>query len=301
VKYVALRLKKSTKNRCGCSDGEEAVKICYIDESGCTGTLPSATSNIQPVLAIAGIVLDYSALHLATEKLLEIKGRFYPSSCNGTPRYLDSILQEIKGSDLRKQATCYSRSTKRHAIGVIDNILKLCEEANAKLVGRVWVKQIGGQFCGLSVYTYSMQSIYNDFQNLLAQEGDTGLVIVDSRVKHLNTPVAHAIFTQKFKSSGDNYDRILELPAFSHSENHAGLQLADKLCSALIFPLAVHSYCEGHIQSVHIRPGYADLKQRYGLRLRALQHRYQEANGRWRGGLVVADSLTRRPGRHLFE
>jgi Protein of unknown function (DUF3800) len=109
----------------------------------------------------------------------------------------------------------------------------------------------------------SMQSIYNDFQNLLASDNDTGMVIVDSRVKHLNTPVAHAIFTRKFKSSGDNYDRILELPAFSHSENHAGLQLADKLSSALIFPLAVHSYCEGQIQSVHVRPPYADLKQLY--------------------------------------
>ena len=263
--------------------------------------LPTATSPIQPVLAIGGIIIDYSRLHFATEKLLEIKSRFYPSPCNGTPRYLDGVLEEIKGSDLRKHATCSNKPTKRHAVGVIDNVVKLCEDLDAKIIGRVWIKGIGVPFSGVSVYTYSIQSMYKDFQNLLDTENDTGIVIVDSRVKQLNTPVAHAIFTQKFKSSGDSYDRILELPAFSHSENHAGLQLADNISSALIFPLAVHSYCAGHIQNVHIRPGYANLKQRYGNRLRALQHRYQEATGRWRGGLVVSDDLTQRPGKYLFE
>lgn len=28
------------------------MKFCYVDESDCTGTLPTATSEVQPLLAI---------------------------------------------------------------------------------------------------------------------------------------------------------------------------------------------------------------------------------------------------------
>jgi hypothetical protein len=32
------------------------------------------------------------------------------------------------------------------------------------------------------------------------------------------------------------------MPTFGHSENHAGLQLADLVCSALLFPMAMDAY-----------------------------------------------------------
>jgi len=45
--------------------------------------------------------------------------------------------------------------------------------------------------------------------------------------------------------SGDLYDRLIELPTFAHSDNHAGLQVADAMCSALLTPIAVNTYCAG--------------------------------------------------------
>jgi hypothetical protein len=39
----------------------------------------------------------------------------------------------------------------------------------------------------------------------------------------------------------------MEVPSFGHSDNHAGLQLADLICSAFLWPMAMHAYCEGHI------------------------------------------------------
>lgn len=85
------------------------MKICYIDEAGCCGSLPNATSDIQPSLAIAGLIVDYGRLHATTLRLLDLKQRFFPGQIsNGTTR-LGRILFEIKGSDLRKGAVAGGR------------------------------------------------------------------------------------------------------------------------------------------------------------------------------------------------
>jgi hypothetical protein len=162
------------------------------------------------------------------------------------------------------------------------------------------IKGIGQLFDGTAVYTSSIQAVCAYFQHYLARQDDLGIIIADSRVKRLNTQVAHSIFTQKFKSSGDLYDRIIELPTFAHSDNHAGLQISDFLCSAIITPLAVKAYCDGHLTGVHIRENYKHFPAQYALRIKTLQHRYQEQNGRWLGGIVVSDSIGKRGGGTLF-
>jgi hypothetical protein len=90
------------------------------------------------------------------------------------------------------------------------------------------------------------------------------------------------------------------MPTFGHSENHVGIQIADLLCSALLFPMAAQAYCTGHVCSIHVKPEYALLRTHFGPRLRGLQHRYQNASGRSVGGIVVGDYLTSRSGSHLF-
>jgi len=277
------------------------MKICYVDEAGCTGGLPSATSPIQPTLSIVGLIIDYNRLHRATESLLQLKQRFFPNITPGGRQYLGGILAEVKGADLRRDAASGSRNVRRHSFGFLNGIMNICEEAEARIVGRVWVKGIGSPIDGRSVYTSSIQAICAYFHDYLARTNDLGIVIADSRLKHLNSQVAHSIFTQKFKSSGDQLDRIVELPSFSHSDNHAGLQLADALCSAIICPMAINTYCAGHINSVHVRPRYAGIKAEYARAIRSMQHRYQEASGQWRGGIVVSDPIAQRPGSLLFQ
>lgn len=210
------------------------------------------------------------------------------------------MLGEIKGSDVRKDYCDGNRNVRRHRLTFMEDVFDLLEMCDTKITGRVWVKGIGAPLNGTSVYTFSLQSIYADFQDYLTRSQDVGFVIVDSRLKHLNTPVAHSIFTQKFKSGGDAYDRIIELPAFSHSDNHAGLQMADMVCSAFMTPIVVQTYCVGHVQSVHVRPRYADLKAAFSPRIRAMQHRYKEASGKDRGGFIVSDGIAGRPGGLMF-
>lgn len=279
--------------------------LCFVDESGCTGTLPSNTSPIQPLFVISGLVVEQARIHDLTLKFLYLKRQFFPNGMIGNgqrPRqFLDWILFEPKGGDLRKQASEPSRRASRHALRFFDQVLKLIEEAQCRVIGRVWVKGIGQPFDGPAVYTSSVQRLCTYFDNFLAQRNDHGMLIADSRTKDKNAKVSHSVFTQRFSSKGNPYAQLLELPVFGHSDNHAGLQLSDLICSGLLFPLAIHTFCTGHVTSVHVRPGYQRIKAEFSTRIKNLQHRFLTAEGKWSGGIVCSDAIAQQPGSKLFE
>lgn len=77
----------------------------------------------------------------------------------------------------------------------------------------------------------------------------TGLMILDSRTKVKNVGSVHGIITRKFKSGGDNLANLIESPVFGHSDSHIGLQLADIVASAGIFPMACAAYCDDLVPS----------------------------------------------------
>jgi hypothetical protein len=116
----------------------------------------------------------------------------------------------------------------------------------------------------------------------------------------LNVTVSHSIFTQKFRANPIVYQRVLAVPTFGHSENHAGIQICDIVCSALLYPIACFAYCTGFVANVHVQPTATILRRRYGMALKELQHRYQDLSGRWTGGLVAADMLQRRNSAAMF-
>jgi hypothetical protein len=127
-----------------------------------------------------------------------------------------------------------------------------------------------------------------------------GLVVADSRTPALNTSVAHSVFTQKFKLAGDEYEHILEMPTFGHSDNHAGIQIADLLASALLFPMATNAFCLGHVGGVHVHNDFELLRHRFGPRLSRLQYRYLDGARRYRGGITVDDRISHSSGGRLF-
>lgn len=274
--------------------------FCYVDEAGCTGALPSARSPIQPVFALVGLTIKHSRISDLTREFLKLKQRFFPGLMANAPHYLDRVLLEVKGSELRADLRSTSRRRQRAAIGFLDHLLRLVEISDAKLFGRVLIKRIGEQINSRSIYTASTQAICQYFQAFLGTQADEGFIIADSRTKAQNARVSHSIFTKKFKVAGDEYDRILEMPTFGHSENHAVLQIVDAVCSALVFPMAAHAYCLGRITSVHVSDNYGRLRTRFGERLMRLQFRYQNEDGWWRGGLTMNDALGHRSGSLLF-
>lgn len=275
------------------------MRVCYVDEAGCTGRLPSSTSPVQPAFVLVGVALPWVSVRPLTNDFLQLKRTFFPRAMAAHPKFLDGVRVEVKGSELRKDIA-RETAARRHAIGFLDKALRLLGTYEARIFGRVWVKGLGDPFDGTAVYTYSMQDICATFQHMLCTERTHGFVIADSRDKSKNSSVSHSIFTQKFRSAGDPLDRIVEMPTFGHSDNHVGLQLSDLVCSALLYPMTMHAYCSGHVTNVHVRPGYHIIGPRYGAALKALQYRYQGSDGRWRGGMTVSDAIGQRPGSLLF-
>ncbi|MEO5373563.1 MAG: DUF3800 domain-containing protein [Alphaproteobacteria bacterium] len=279
------------------------MKILYIDESGDLGPLPAIPRHQdQPVFVMGGLIVDSMALGDLTRGLLTVKNDFFPSLRVNSPgqNWLDLITAEIKGAGIREKALRGAPVQQRHAFGFMDKVLALLERYDAKIIARVWVKGLGCPFKGRSIYTSSVQDLYKYFDDYLARNDDVGVCIADSRKKHMNANVAHSIFTRKYSHTNPLYTNICELPSFSHSENHAGIQLCDFLCSAFLYPMATYTYCSDHVNNVHVQSSAQNIKSRYGQRLRALQHRYQDPPGQWTGGIVVSDRIGRRPGSLMF-
>ena len=280
--------------------------VCYLDESGDTGTLPSSTSPVQPVLCILALSLDLDRLRDFTFDFINLKTKFFPGRFPVHSNWLRRILVEIKGSEIRSSFQRRKRRFKQvhHHIGFFNDLLDLVERYDCKIFGRVWIKGIASPLDSWSPYTSSIQAICSTFQNLLEAKDQQGCVILDPRTKTQDQRVSFSIFTQKFKASGDEYPRIVEMSTFGQGENHAGIQVADLLCSGLLSPIAAYSYCSGYINNIHVDPGYGRLKTRYGIRLQHLQHRYSRLkSGRleWLGGIVTSDPLGYRDGRRLFK
>lgn len=276
------------------------TRVCYVDESGDTRPLHGRGST-APVCVIVGVVFEQAAIYNLTREFIELKASWFPSLMPDGGPHLDRMLAEIKGADLRRaMRNGARRRNRRHALGFLSKFLALLEDYDAKIIGRLWVKKPGQPVSGGALYSSSIQAICGYFQHLLVDSGSEGLVIADSRAPALNAAVSHSVFTQKFKQSGDRYDRILEMPAFGHSENHAGIQIADLLASALLFPMASHAYCNGHIESVHVQDDFGLLRRRFGARLMRLQYRYQDGEERYRGGITVNDRISHSSGRKLF-
>src|SRR5882724_7676977 len=104
------------------------MQICYIDEAGCTGVLPSAVSDIQPVLTIAGIMVDQTRLRNVTIDYMDLKKTYFPRAVlpTGLPpaNFMDWALFEVKGADVRRML-CDGATTRHSAISFLSDFLQL--------------------------------------------------------------------------------------------------------------------------------------------------------------------------------
>lgn len=275
------------------------MHLCYVDEAGCPGRLPSATSPVQPTLVMCGLVVPEAHLARLTNRFLTLKCRFDPALRDGCAHFLDSARRELKGSDLRSEVRRGGRNRRRFIFRFLDALLDLLEDVDARPIVRIYIKRPGAPFEGRAVYAASMQALCAAFQHFLEAHGTRGVIIADSRTPALNAFVAHSIFTQKFQVGGDPYRRLVEMPTFGHSENHVPIQITDLLCSAIITPIALSTYCSSHVASLHIHERDLLIRERYAQRIKALAYRHQ-LHGRWRGGVTVIDAIQQRPPGRMF-
>lgn len=279
------------------------LKTCYIDEAGSGEPLfTHSPANTTPVFAIAGLILDNAQLATISSEFNGLKRRFYPH-LNAHHQHHHWVLREVKGASLRKQFRETSRNARRAAGGFLDQTLKILENHDVKIVGRIWIKVLGQDCKEKEMYTFSVQNIHQHFEHLLSTTSEHGMAICDSRNGDKNSYVSHSIYTKKNRHSGDPYPHIMESPTFGHSINHVGLQMADVIVSGLFYPIASKIYSESIVpSSIHIHPAYEDMRDQFGQRLKDLQYRYRiPFNSKSQGGVILSDPTHERSGVHLFQ
>lgn len=210
------------------------MHICYLDESGGYED-PTSSTSATPVMVILGLIIDGASVPALTRDFLALKRKHFPG------RYvdglaLDHILKEVKGSEILQMTRSPSRNARRQADIFRSNLLDLVESHNARIVGRVWVKEPGKRMLPSASYGYAVQDICRHYSEYLEAHESVGVVIADARTHSTNMQLAHCIFTQKWRTGGDPFPSLREVPLFAASDNHAGLQIADLLASTLCFP-----------------------------------------------------------------
>lgn len=276
------------------------MKICYIDESG-GFEAEGSTADATPLMVLVGLIVDHEHLPRLTRDFLGLRQRFYRSSLAPGKPSLDVLLDELKGSKVRRNLRAPGRNERRHAILFLDGILDLLLGIDAKLVGRVWIKGKGQALDPTATYTFAVQDIAGHFEHHLAETKDLGLVICDARSHAKDILVGHSVVTQKHQASGDAFSHLVDAPVFGRSQNYAGMQIADLIASAIVFPAAAYTYCTGHGYSIHNSPHYDAMRVALRSKIKRLRYGYQDAEGKWRGGFVVSDRLAHRHSGLLFK
>ncbi|MEZ5337439.1 MAG: DUF3800 domain-containing protein [bacterium] len=274
------------------------MKILYLDESGCTGKLlRNHQSAATPVFIISGLIIDTASLTMLVWDLIGLKKRFFPKRFLPLNHDLEIIREEIKGSDLRKLIRTGDTRKKKVALGFMDGVLRILEKHNVLLIGKCLAKQPELEIDSHALYTSYVQALCAVFSRLLEEYDDDGLVMLDSRRKQVNGIVAHSIFTQMYSTRGSRLPRLQEIPVFGHANVHPGLQLADLVCSAMLFPMVgLYSFGTGS-PSVHLSAEYSGILTRFAGRIDRILFRYRSDTGAVRSSLQIDDRFN---GRKYF-
>ncbi|MEU6540792.1 DUF3800 domain-containing protein [Streptomyces sp. NPDC047000] len=275
------------------------MHLCYIDEAGNGQTLDPERPDAPPVLVVGGFTVPHTQLRSLTWAFLDIKKHYRPQ-LQHAEQLSDLIQHEIKGSDVRKNLRAGNHNWRRAAMDLVASLLGMLKEHEARILARVWIKEVGQAFDESGVYPASVAALNETFQAQLAHEHSRGMMVLDSRTKVKNAPNVHCVTTRKFRTGGDSLRGVIESPVFGHSDTHTLLQVADLLVSSLLFPIACHAYLSDVTWNVHCDDAYRPLREQHGEQLKNLQFRYQDALGKWRGGVVVSDRRTRQPSSLMF-
>jgi len=120
------------------------------------------------------------------------------------------------------------------------------------------------------------------------------MVVVDSQTYQHNYRLAHSLFTQRF-GKDPKHRGLVDMPVFGHGDNHAGLQIADLLCSALLAPIACAVYGGRYAPwNTHCDSCYLDIRERFGQRLKDRTFVWHDVHGQACSSLTVSNPVTKR-------
>lgn len=219
----------------------------FADEAGNAARYTHAgSSQASPLLVIAGITLGRSQLCAATERLLLARRAAF-----GAPRNRSLVENlhdnEVKGALLREgllgggsghqQARCWTYT---------EECMSILEDLQSRVFAHVWLKTPGGWLDEARAYGVSLEHFAAAFVHRLERSDRFGLMVLDGRSPRKDSLAQRAILDLKYSCESDivtdRLVRLADVPLVSDSKHSAGLQLADVVASALLYPMACAAY-----------------------------------------------------------
>lgn len=251
-------------------------------------------------MTMSAVILDSDRIPSVTRAFVALKCKHFPAKFAGV-RSLDLILTEVKGSQILSMTRSSDRNQRRQAMMFRRELLTILSSHGASIMGRIWVKDNGQTLSLRSTYGYAVQDFTQHFNRFLKINDDHGIVIADSRDHGSNLQVAHSIFTQKWKSGGDPYPRVKEVPIFAASDNHAGLQIADLVASTMLLPMATAAFAPARTGNPHTPAIYKPVRETIAPLLGPMIFRYKNNRGFWKGGLDIRNMASATPASAMLE
>ena len=273
----------------------------YIDECGNAETFGSSPS-ASPLFVVTAVIIELGRELGVLNDLLALKREIYGGARSRTGLV---VMKEVKGATVR-EGLSHRRESVKHgrAYAFLDGFLTILEDHSARVVGSVKIKERNFLFPEEAAYLASTSACARDFHHLLESEDDCGTMIMDARYPSKDRRLQEGVFNERYHvdvASGDLFDaspRLIPALAFQSSSHSPGLQVADIVASAIIFPLAIAAF-HGSSNGVVSKP-FIRLRDQIGPRLERLQYRYRVEGRRPRGGIVANDVHGRLDTRKLF-
>ena len=126
------------------------MQLCYIDESGDTGSFTLDNVNSQPVFLLTALFMPQERLADVTRSVIALKQRYFPKMKPTGDHWHDWLRVEVKGAELRRFIREGGRDNRRLALGFMSRALSILEHNDCKIVSRIFVKGVREEFVGTS-------------------------------------------------------------------------------------------------------------------------------------------------------
>ena len=219
--------------------------LFYVDESGDTNPHHEPLLDGEtPLFCLSAVALPADRWRDYDRSVFALKRTYFRAEMAA---YVAAVPGrrpehfEIKGNDLIKPSHAGDRRRQIY----MRKVLALCTRLNTKFFCAIWRKDSINPTNPQAIYTRSLQVLAERFQFHCVASGDDGMIVADSRTRHLDLQVAASHLSYVFgHNTGRTLTRLMEAPMFADSALSAGLQIAD-VVGAAIFANYYQRRCAG--------------------------------------------------------
>ncbi len=255
----------------------------YVDESGSPEPHSEPLGPGEtPLFCLSALAVHESQWRQLSRDHALLKRGFFKKEIGNR----EAAYYEVKGNTLT--APRQKASSRRRAFA--EHVFHNLEAYGARAFSIVFLKNPVAPTAKAAMYGMALRLLAGRFQAFLEEcspGGETGIMILDSRTRRLDSNVAKSHLNYVFgHEAGRTLDRVIEAPLFAESVLTPGLQLVD-IVGAYVYSYHYQGKCSAignAVDYAHVAPMWPIVKRlefkserlydghpRYGFRI--LDHR----------------------------